>query len=463
MRLSVLTGRSRRFASFALAACALASFAAASRGCGGSSGGGSADGGSPDGGGDQDSALDAGDILDAGPVASDLDGWVPWNDYDPSCSFYVPASKANNPPPIGWEPCPVGLVPAGVDCREMTENWGPNALLSPGAAAYVSSAGTVVLALKRFYGSAVNPTAHNVVVDADGPVHLALLETGGTCGVSGTYAQDGRVVYRIADSELNGQLGKSAGGAVGGAIDAPPRVLLHFHDAIRRDYPVGANSFLEFSAGATRVHTWSDPMGATTAIPDNPADNGAAPGGYGYVGDTVFWNTNAGTYFSENAWTSAGGTKPVLGFGADLTRGAYDFGTDGKDMAWHEGTGLTSVTKSAAHVDIMTAPYATSAASVVKRRLRSEYVSGNYGNPFTVGCGYAASGIASDADGRVGLRIIRLLDGVSWTLVLPGTSAFQWQEPLAITCKEIFVSVTVPAKQVVRLRLDSLVNPEQPN
>jgi hypothetical protein len=321
----------------------------------------------------------------------------------------------------------------------------------------------VVLALKRFYGSAVNPTAHNVVVDADGPVHLALLETGGTCGVSGTYAQDGRVVYRIADSELNGQLGKSAGGAVGGAIDAPPRVLLHFHDAIRRDYPVGANSFLEFSAGATRVHTWSDPMGATTAIPDNPADNGAAPGGYGYVGDTVFWNTNAGTYFSENAWTSAGGTKPVLGFGADLTRGAYDFGTDGKDMAWHEGTGLTSVTKSAAHVDIMTAPYATSAASVVKRRLRSEYVSGNYGNPFTVGCGYAASGIASDADGRVGLRIIRLLDGVSWTLVLPGTSAFQWQEPLAITCKEIFVSVTVPAKQVVRLRLDSLVNPEQPN
>jgi hypothetical protein len=396
------------------------------------------------------------------------DGWVPWNDYDPTCGFYVPASKNKFPPTIKWEACTAGLVPASVACRQMIEDWGPKATLSPGVAAY-ASAGGVVFGIKRFYG-ATTPYEHaySVVADADGPVHTALLEEGNNCVVSGTYLMDGNVVYNIADRSVDNELGKSGGGAVGGAVDSAPRVLLRFHDQVQRDYPVGGNSFLEFSAATTLVHTWSDPMGTTTSLPKNPADNGAAPAGYQYVGDAIFWNTNSGTYFSENAWTKAGGTKTLLSFGSDLTRGAYDFGTDGVDMVWHEGTGLTD-SKPPAHVDIITAPYVTDGSMVKKRRLRSEYVSGLYAGNLKVGCGYAAGYIASDVEpNKVGVRITRLSDGVSWRLMSGvGTQApaGRWDSVLAVTCTEVFVNVDTATggKQVVRVRLDSLVNPEQPD
>ena len=168
------------------------------------------------------------------------------------------------------------------------------------------------------------------------------------------------------------------------------------------------------------------------------------------------------SYFRVNSWTMDAGTKTVVSFGSDATQGAYDLGTDGKDMVWHEGTGLVSVTQPAAHVDTFTASYVTDGVNLVKRRLRSEYVSGMFGHYFKVGCGYATSAIVTDVSR--GFRVLRISDGVSWKQLLPATGPL-WQEPLAITCDEVFMELQGygPGVQIARIRLSTLPNPEQPD
>jgi len=86
------------------------------------------------------------------------------------------------------------------------------------------------------------------------------------------------------------------------------------------------------------------------------------------------------------------------------------------------------------------------------KRLRSD-PSQDIGNAFVVGCGYAAHDGATAKD----TVIVRIADGVSWTLT--GEQTNSWGNPIGITCDEIFLLVFIPpmlTPNIARVRLDSL-------
>ena len=87
-------------------------------------------------------------------------------------------------------------------------------------------------------------------------------------------------------------------------------------------------------------------------------------------------------------------------------------------------------------MSVMTAPFSTSAAEVetTSRRLRSD-LKGFEPYGWVVGCGYAARGAGLLAPLNNALFIVRLADGVSWTL--PGRLApngEHWGVPLRQPC-----------------------------
>jgi hypothetical protein len=90
---------------------------------------------------------------DADATSSIPIGWVPFTEYDPSCTnLYVPGDRSKLPPPLDWENCTAGIAPAGTVCKQLKLNWGPNALLSPGSSASV--AGSVVVQVELVIATA---------------------------------------------------------------------------------------------------------------------------------------------------------------------------------------------------------------------------------------------------------------------------------------------------------------------
>jgi hypothetical protein len=114
----------------------------------------------------------------SGPtLATPPAGWVPYPGFDSTCHFYVPASAAQLPPPIQWEPCN-GVVPTGIACRQMKYDWQPYpgvGHIDGGSSAWLRPDGTVVIELSRWVGCT---TVYRMVADADGPVHSAIAEVG---------------------------------------------------------------------------------------------------------------------------------------------------------------------------------------------------------------------------------------------------------------------------------------------
>ncbi len=72
------------------------------------------------------------------------------------------------------------------------------------------------------------------------------------------------------------------------------------------------------------------------------------------------------------AYVDDGGAADLVSFGADATHGADDFGADGINMVWLEGTGHMGGTVPFDSAAFMTPPFTTNPANVVARRIRSE-------------------------------------------------------------------------------------------
>jgi hypothetical protein len=128
---------------------------------------------------------------------------------------------------------------------------------------------------------------------------------------------------------------------------------------------------------------------------------------------------------------------------------------------WLYGAGHTRGPNLFDTVSIMTAPYAVVPGALQVRRLRSEGPTVFGTSQFVVGCGYAAHQAQSGTSN--GVRLVRLSDGVSW--YLPGDNAlpWRWEQPIAVTCTEIFAHVTsrtsdsaLNVDNYARVRLDSL-------
>ena len=54
-----------------------------------------------------------------------------------------------------------------------------------------------------------------------------------------------------------------------------------------------------------------------------------------------------------------------------------------------------------------------------------------------MGCGYTARTAGGD-DGRDGILVTRLSDGWSWLLAPPERQVAYWEEPIGMTCDELF-------------------------
>ena len=366
------------------------------------------------------------------------DGWELYTEYDPCCLLYVPSSPQYLPPPLTWRACDSawsgdGGIDAG-ECRQIDAT----AAASPEFGASVR-AGVVTLETTE----AVNGAYASVVVDADGPVHQAFMQVGGSCGPAPRDMRDGKYVYRIYNTgSFNG------GGFIAGDVsEFRPSFVHHFMDQIDHGVVVGALGVLDVDQGDTlNLYEWND---APKAI-SNPQDIGLRSSFPLFSGSALFWSASGGSYNRVAAYTHDAGATDLLSSGSDPTVGYDDFGSDGTDMVWLAGQGHDAGAIAFDSANIMTSPFATNPLNVVARRLRSETPSGFGVSPTKVGCGYAAR-----ANGDY-LRIVKISDGSSW--VLNNRLPWEWVNPLAITCDEVFATVGTGGGNVniARVRISSL-------
>jgi hypothetical protein len=196
-----------------------------------------------------------------------------------------------------------------------------------------------------------------------------------------------------------------------------------------------------------------------------PDEIGLTYGDYQFWGNDLFWSADSSHRTVIKSKTGSGGVQTLIGHGQDETRGVDGFGTDGVDMVWTEASGRPDPRKkSYSRYETWTAKYSTNPAVVASsmRRVRSE-PGAYYGyRPEVVGCGYSAHKMAVRPApfATFGIRLVRLADGVSWEL-LPHSKdqsfAFDLENPLAISCDEIFVQVlTGSSDGLAAIRIDSL-------
>jgi hypothetical protein len=390
-------------------------------------------------------------------------GWVPFTDYgNLDCHFFVPTSRDALPGPIEWQPCNAGFQPTGSQCQQMRitwqvppDGWGVGHMLGE---EWLQADGTYTTAFARLMPG----MTYYVVADADGPVHSALLALDETrCKPSPQGVRDGRVVYSVYEADSSGQLSEYGGGAiVAGIDDLRPRAYLRFGDKIARGYDVGLPGVLEGQSYPTnlfRLHDWADPskilMQWSTA-----QDNGLQEIPSSFSGQALFWEAVADPAAKLKVWTADAGVLDLLAFRNDTSQGAGDLGTDGKDLVWLQGSGRVLGYGPYPNAVFMTSPFTTNPAQLQPRRLRSEpggdAGSGLGASLIQVGCGYAAR------ESPVGIRILRLSDGVSWFLPLAG-APWGWSETVAVTCTYFYGTAIVTsdgasAPVIARIRLDSL-------
>jgi len=160
-------------------------------------------------------------------------------------------------------------------------------------------------------------------------------------------------------------------------------------------------------------------------------------------------------------WTKEQGVKPFLADTQYWKHGYGGFGTDGKDLVWTDEDNLTNPVgpndyHGYSNRSLMTAPFTTDPSKLKPRRLRSDPL---HEEP-VVGCGYAAKAYTEYGASRV--LVVRLSDGVSWTLKAPpqteaGDDYRFIGETVGISCDEVFFEASHKTEWTVwRVRLDSL-------
>ncbi len=398
-------------------------------------------------------ASDAGGIdrtappYDADPVPPPglPEGWVLYRDYAAWCGLYVPADTKYLPAPIRWTACEGD---AGAACQQMVEDWtSPDGTqLSPWVRGAVTPDGRAVLQISRFQDSFV----YRLVAEADGPVRAAILETWSrVCTLGqGALASD-RYVFTLFENR------QSAGGGVAGRFDRlTPDFPLKFDKRMTHYFVVGTQGALDTPTTDTLdLYAWPDGRFIKTIW--SSARDGLLQNYAHFSKDALFWQAGNIRTMKLKVYTDADGVKDFITFGQDFSRGAADLGTDDQVLVWAQGSGRIQPSGLFPVVDIMAAPYTTDPAALSPRRVRSDTSDGFTAAPIAVGCGYAAR------SGGLGIRLVRLADGVSWLLPGDTSQTFQWLQPLALTCNELFARVHIAMlphgrENVARIRLDAL-------
>ncbi len=402
------------------------------------------------------------------PIPPDVpQGWVEYPVMDCKYRLYVPPSRDLLPPPLAWEACTQDLGPDSYNCRQIKVDWPtdikPPYAIGGEAPAYVDADGKVVMQLAKTYrreGTSGRETAFmSIVVEADGPVRQAFWNNYQTGQIPPLWlTQRG-----VAPGKSSWVISEWSGGtsirdvSVGGddTLLSPP-VLLDVLDSSPDVATVVAGSDYYVETGYNfRVRAWDG------------ADMGLAAQGAGayspptWVGPTLLFALESFPAYRVRRWTAQDGAQELVGFGSDMTKGAGDPGSDGKDLVWIQGESLGPNDTDFPVKSIMTSPFSTDPSKIQPRRLRRWDVQsiGTGSMAPAVGCGRAAfpyplnTGNPRDS----GLLVVRLSDGVSWLLPNPASVGGGWGWPIALTCDEVFSMYQGQGGMtVLRVRLDSL-------
>jgi hypothetical protein len=406
-------------------------------------------------------------VIEAGPCppsATPADvpaGWIKYPIFGCKYPIYRPPNHAALPSGISWEEC-TDLGPDPYTCRQLVVDW-PNSEKPLGGipTAHVTPDGRVLLQLRKlqtFYepsGKAFSLMA--LVLEADGPVHQAFwisklpveattftLSMGGLSASRSTWYA---VEFLTTPSAREATLG--------GAVDLlEPPVLA--------DYPEGdpdgglalpGETFYALRGSGLQIRRWDGESFGKVY-------QGLDVGSVTWIGSSAIWDPNTIELLQIWAWTEEKGAVPLISFGnSDFTRGVSNAVTDGKDLVWLQGEERDiSVSEIFPKRSVMTSKFTTDPSLIQAKRLRSWEAPSIWttSRPNAIGCGYAAlESVPADLDYRV--VIVRLSDGVSWTLKSPADRHWTWGKPVAVTCDEVFVTWGKDgASNLRRVRLNSL-------
>jgi hypothetical protein len=401
---------------------------------------------------------------DAGASLGGIAGWerLPWYGNE-ECHLFVPRSRDDLPARVAWTPCASRGVDGG-GCEQMRVDWdareGDNLVgwlvRSQG---WVQEGGAYTFAISR----AVGPIRYYLVADADGPIHSAIAANDESrCRIYPQDVRDGRVVYRVYESDGSGRLSAEGGGALVADIDdLKPRAYLRFHDRAVRSFLVGQAGVLEVRGSPDNtvvLHGWTN--ASSVLFQWSSADEeGLRLIPLSFSRDAVFFQASSAGVSKVKVWTAPAGVRDLVSFAGDVSQSAADLGTDGHTLVWLWGANRAMLHGQYLSVSFMSSPFATELKALRPRRLCSEPGGIDGGTGFgasltQVGCGYAAREFPG------GIRIIRLSDGRAWTLGGSGPD-LGWGQALAVTCSHVYGQAHIMwhgvwTSTIARVRLDSL-------
>jgi hypothetical protein len=304
-------------------------------------------------------------------------------------------------------------------------------------------------------------TRMTIIADIDGDVRFAI----------GARAESNNPACIVMDSSANSTsfasafLRKSKGKNYEGMLsgDYTAGAPLHFTE---HEQDPNLGSSWEFTSTLLLqrlgwVHAWSWDLATTVPVysPDVDPPHLGKNDVLGYK-DTVILGVGGATAQALVSWTKQKGVQTLLYWPSE-PKGAFNPGTDGKDLVWTYGEGYTTDNPDTLgqffdKFSVMTAPFTADPDTLKKtmRRLRSDF-RGPLPDTWKVGCGYAVRNEPRPETYDT-LVVVRLSDGVSWLLGSEQTLHFSWGPIYGVTCDEIVANVYLDRQEIVRIRLDSL-------
>ena len=394
-----------------------------------------------------------------GPIPDDVPtGWVKvpvaacWYD------LYAPPDPSPLPEGLKWQES-TDLGPSTYTCRELVVDWQDEAGTPLGGIPYATilPSGEVLLQVRkvmnRFVGGKKQAATLDLVVEADGPVRQAFYQPwfeysnppfslfrGGI-----TASKVGWRVQGISNGTLQGSV------VLAGDNDALTLPTLHIFqkDDPSAGTPRPGGNFYALTGARVDVYRWNEEhVGMIYQGLDisNPV----------WIDDALLWTADSTAISQIWTWTEQDGSRELISFGNDLTRGVANAFTDGTDLVWLQGEERSDPDGFYPKRSIMTAKFSTDPSAIQPVRLRSWPAPGIWGGyaPDAVACGYAALAF-NPAVLEEKLMIVRLADGVSWILDSPPDRHWTWGKPVAVTCDEVFAMVGL-SNQLRRIRLSSL-------
>jgi hypothetical protein len=391
-------------------------------------------------------------------------GWELMEGVDPHCGIFGRGANGVEPPVARWEDCPPDLTLAGPGCGVMAQDWPPSTIDGPpvwlsGTARVELDGSTPLLAIRRVYGR----SALRLLMSLDGKVISAVFEADMfRCFAADASVAEGRVAYTIHTTGPADGPAWAVGGLLRGSLRAIATIPRSFDQ-----------SFVASRVGIwhdrTRdLYAW-DGSGLVRRVPAAQGEEGYESDVVHTAGNAVIWRSGSpSTPMHIRVNTPARGTTFLVDGGPDISRGAADFGTDGKDMVWVEGYGKTQPGRFP-RMDMWTAPFSLDEGTIraSKRVLRKIDESQDGDLPFVAG-GYVLRYTqlkTGSGQWRLGSMLVRISDGKAWYISeLERPFGWRWSHAAGMTASEVFAYLvdSQQRERLVRIPLATLIARAEP-